>query len=37
MVQDLIIMAINELNEKIDQTKGDINEKITGQREGLGL
>ena len=37
MVQDLIIMAINELNEKIDQAKGDINEKITGQREGLGL
>ena len=37
MVQDLIIMAINELNEKIETVKGDINEKITGQRGGLGL
>ena len=37
MVQDLIIMAINELNEKIETAKEDINERITGSRGGMGL
>ena len=36
MVQDLIVMAIKELNEKVETAKGDINERITGSRGGLG-
>ena len=37
MVQDLIVMAINELDEKIATAKEDINERITGSRGGLGI
>ena len=36
MVQDLIVMGVNELQEKIEQAKQDINEKITGNRTGFG-
>lgn len=37
MVQDMIVMAINELMGQIDKARGDINERITGQRGGLGF
>ncbi len=37
MIQDMIMLAINELNEAIEQEIGDINEKITGQRGGVGF
>ena len=37
MIQDLIALAINEIIEKIEEEKGDINERITGRREGLGF
>ena len=37
MVQDLIVMAINELDEKIETAKEDINERITGSRGGMGF
>ena len=36
MVQDLIVLGVNELKEKIAKAKEDINEKITGSRAGLG-
>lgn len=36
MVQDLIVMAVNELQEKIEKAKENINEKITGNRAGFG-
>ena len=36
MVQDLIVMGVNELQEKIEKAKEDINEKITGNRAGFG-
>lgn len=37
MIQDMIVMAVNELTGQIDKARGDINEKITGQRGGLGF
>lgn len=37
MVQDMIVMAINEIMEQIEDARGDINERITGQRSGVGL
>ena len=37
MIQDLIVMAINELSEQIEEAKAEINERITGSRGGLGL
>ena len=37
MIQDMLALAINELIEKIEEEKGDINERITGRRSGLGL
>ncbi len=37
MVQDMIVMAINELIGQIDKARGDINERITGQRSGVGF
>ena len=37
MVEDLIVMAINELSEKIEEEKDAINERITGSRGGLGF
>ena len=36
MVQDLIVMAINELDEKVEAAKEAINEKITGSKGGFG-
>ena len=36
MVQDLIVLGVNELQEKIAKAKEDINEKITGSRGGFG-
>ena len=36
MIQDLIVMAVNELSEKIEEAKEEINEKITGSRNGFG-
>ena len=36
MVQDLIVLAIQELSDKIDTAKEDINERITGSRGGFG-
>jgi DNA-binding YbaB/EbfC family protein len=37
MIEDMIKMAINEILESIEDAKGDINERITGQRGGLGF
>lgn len=37
MIQDMLALAINELIEKIEEEKCDINERITGRRSGLGL
>lgn len=37
MVQDLIVMAINELSEQIEEAKEEINERITGSRGGMGF
>ena len=36
MIQDLIVMGINELSEKIATAKEDLQEKITGSRSGFG-
>ena len=36
MVQDLIVMGINELSEKVEEAKAEINERITGSRGGFG-
>ena len=36
MVQDLIVLAVNELSEKIEAAKEEINERITGSRGGFG-
>ena len=37
MIEDMIALAINELIEQIDEAKAEINERITGRREGMGL
>lgn len=37
MIEDLIKMAINEIIEEVEEAKADINERITGQRGGLGF
>ena len=37
MVEEMIVMAINEANEKIDAEAEAINERITGQRGGFGF
>ena len=36
MIQDLIVMGVQELIEKIEEAKADVNEKITGSRSGFG-
>lgn len=36
MIQDLIVMGVQELTEKIEEAKADVNEKITGSRSGFG-
>ena len=37
MVEELIVSAINELFEKIDEENDAINERITGRAGGLGF
>ena len=37
MIQDLIVMAIQELSEQVEEAKEEINERITGSRGGLGF
>ncbi len=37
MVEEMIAMAINEANQKIDEESEAINERITGQRGGFGF
>lgn len=36
MVEDMIVLAVNEIQEKIEEAEEEINERITGRREGLG-
>ena len=36
MVEDLIVLAVQELSEKIETAKEEINERITGSKNGLG-
>ena len=36
MIQDLIVMGVQELTEKIEEAKADVNERITGSRSGFG-
>ncbi len=37
MVEEMIVMAIDEAYKNIDDEIGNINERITGRREGLGM
>ena len=37
MVQDLIVMAVNELREKVEAAKDEIQERITGNSKGFGF
>ena len=37
MIEEMIAMAINELINQIEEEKAEINERITGRREGMGL
>ena len=37
MIEEMIAMAINEANEKIDEEAEAINERITGQKGGFGF
>ena len=37
MVEEMIVLAINEAQEKIDEESEAINEKITGRQGGLGF
>lgn len=37
MVEDMIVMAINEAIEKVEEADREINERITGSAGGLGL
>ena len=36
MIQDLIVIGVQELAEKIETAKADVNERITGSRSGFG-
>ena len=36
MIQDLIVMGVQELSEKIEEAKAEVNERITGSRAGFG-
>ena len=36
MIQDLIVLGVQELSEKIEEAKADVNERITGSRSGFG-
>lgn len=37
MVEEMIVLAINEAFEKISDADQEINLRITGRREGLGM
>ncbi len=37
MIQDLIVLAIQELSEKVENAKEEVNERITGSRTGMGF
>ena len=37
MIQDMIVLAINELFEQIDAAEEEINERITGSARGFGF
>ena len=37
MIEEMIVLAINEAQEKIDEESEAINEKITGRPGGLGF
>jgi DNA-binding YbaB/EbfC family protein len=36
MIQDLIVIGVQELADKIEIAKADVNERITGSRSGFG-
>lgn len=36
MIEDLIVLGVQELSEKIEKAKEEINERITGSKNGLG-
>ena len=36
MIQDLIVIGVQELAEKIETVRADVNERITGSRSGFG-
>ena len=35
--QELIVLAIKELSEQVQEAKEEINERITGSRGGMGF
>ena len=37
MVEELIVMAVQELSEQVEEAKEKINERITGSRGGMGF
>ena len=37
MVEELIVMAVQELSEQVEEAKEEINERITGSRGGMGF
>lgn len=37
MVEEMVRLAINDAFENIDKAIEDINERITGRREGIGM
>ena len=37
MVEDLIVMAVKELAEQVEEAKEEVNERITGSRGGMGF
>jgi len=37
MIEEMLALAINEANEKIDEESEAINERITGQAGGFGF
>ena len=37
MVEELIVMAVKELSEQVEETKAEINERIAGYRGGMGF
>ena len=36
IIQELIVIGVQELSEKIEETKAEVNERITGSRSGFG-